>query len=166
MAVSVEPVTGETWRDVASLRVTESQRAFVAEPAYYLSLCCYGDLWHPLAVRASITRTDRARTDRTHTDRARAESTVVGFLMWAIDPEDRSCWLGGILIDRDHQGRGYGRAAVEASMRSLRDEQEVTGFALSYEPDNVVARGLYRSLGFEETGEREDDEIVARLRLA
>ena len=151
MAVSVEPVTGETWRDVASLRVTESQRAFVAEPAYYLCLCCYGDLWHPLAVRA---------------DNARAESTIVGFLMWAIDPEDRSCWLGGILIDRDHQRRGYGRAAVEAAMRRLRDEQEVTGFALSYEPDNVVARGLYRSLGFEETGEREDDEIVARLRLA
>lgn len=146
MAVSVEPVTGETWREVASLRVTESQRAFVAEPTYYLCLCCYGDLWHPFAVRA--------------------QSTIVGFLMWAIDPDDGSCWLGGILIDRDHQGRGYGRSAVEAAMRRLRDEQEVTGFALSYEPDNVVARGLYRSLGFEETGEREDDEIVARLRLA
>ncbi len=161
MAVSVEPVTGETWRDVASLRVTESQRAFVAESAYYLCLCCYGDLWHPLAVRANTVQAQGARADN-----ARAESTVVGFLMWAIDPEDRSCWLGGILIDRDHQRRGYGRAAVEAAMRRLRDEQEVTGFALSYEPDNVVARGLYRSLGFEETGEREDDEIVARLRLA
>ncbi|MFW6292227.1 MAG: hypothetical protein ACOC7V_07835 [Spirochaetota bacterium] len=61
IAVSVEPVNSETRREVAALRVTESQRAFVAEPAYYLRLCYYGDLWHPLAVRADIARTDSAR---------------------------------------------------------------------------------------------------------
>ncbi|MFW5743687.1 MAG: hypothetical protein ACOC2D_10470 [Spirochaetota bacterium] len=61
IAVSVEPVDTDTWREVAALRVTESQRAFVAEPAYYLCLCCYGDLWHPLAVSADIARTDSAR---------------------------------------------------------------------------------------------------------
>jgi len=33
---------------------------------------------------------------------------------------------------------------------------------LSYEPENVVARRLYTSLGFVETGERVDDELVAR----
>jgi diamine N-acetyltransferase len=34
--------------------------------------------------------------------------------------------------------------------------------ALSYEPENTVARQLYASLGFVETDERVDDEIVAR----
>ena len=36
--------------------------------------------------------------------------------------------------------------------------------ALSYSPGNAVARALYLSLGFEETGEMEDDEVVARRR--
>ena len=34
--------------------------------------------------------------------------------------------------------------------------------ALSYEPENTVARRLYASLGFVETGERVEDELVAR----
>jgi diamine N-acetyltransferase len=35
--------------------------------------------------------------------------------------------------------------------------------ALSYAADNRIARDLYRELGFVETGEMADDEIVARL---
>lgn len=144
MSITVEPVGPENWRDVTALSVSEEQSRFVAEPAYYLCLCCYGDLWHPLAVRA--------------------DDTTVGFLMWAIDPDDGSCWLGGILIDHAHQRRGYGRAAVTAAMQLLHDEHGVVEFALSYEPDNAPARRLYGSLGFAETDEREGDEIVARAR--
>lgn len=144
MSITVEPVGPENWRDVTALSVSEEQSRFVAEPAYYLCLCCYGDLWHPLAVRA--------------------DDTTVGFLMWAIDPDDGSCWLGGILIDHAHQRRGYGRDAVTAAMQLLHDEHGVVEFALSYEPDNAPARRLYGSLGFAETDEREGDEIVARAR--
>jgi len=48
--VSLRPVTGDNWRDVAKLEVSETQREFVAEPCYYLALCCYGDDWRPLAI--------------------------------------------------------------------------------------------------------------------
>jgi len=37
--------------------------------------------------------------------------------------------------------------------------------SLSCEPENEVARGLYRSLGFMENGEMDGDEIVAVLKL-
>ena len=37
---------------------------------------------------------------------------------------------------------------------------------LSYDADNLVARSLYASLGFRETGEREGEEIVVSLDLA
>jgi len=37
--------------------------------------------------------------------------------------------------------------------------------ALSYDPRNTVARSLYASMGFIETGELDDDETVARKRL-
>jgi diamine N-acetyltransferase len=144
-SVTLHPVTEENWREVARLRVTEAQREFVAEPTYYLCLCCYGDLWNPLAVYLG--------------------EEVVGFMMWAIDPADGSCWLGGILIDEGRQGRGYGRAAVRAALAKLARENGCRDFALSYHPTNAVARHLYASLGFEETGEREGDEVVARLSL-
>ena len=36
---------------------------------------------------------------------------------------------------------------------------------ISYEPENEIARKLYASLGFEETGEMDGDEIVAVLKL-
>ena len=38
-------------------------------------------------------------------------------------------------------------------------------FALSYQPANTAARQLYQKLGFIETAEWEDDEVVARLSL-
>ncbi|MBU1746447.1 MAG: N-acetyltransferase [Chloroflexi bacterium] len=48
--VILRPVNGGNWRDITKLKVTEAQREFVAEPCYYLALCCYGDDWRPLAI--------------------------------------------------------------------------------------------------------------------
>ena len=141
--VTLLPVDAANWRDVARLTVTTEQERFVATPTYYLALCAYGDVWHPLA--------------------AYAEDRVVGLLMWGIDDADDSCWLGGILVDRSHQGRGFGRAIVREALDLLRVQTGRTEFALSYQPENLVARRLYAALGFVETGEEDDGEVVARL---
>ena len=141
--ITVQPVNTDNWRNVCALQVTGDQRAFVAEPSYYLALCCY-DTWNPLAIYL--------------------DNTVVGFMMWGID-DDGSCWLGGILIDQKHQNKGYGRKAVREVVTVLSKQNGATGFALSYQPANATARHLYGSMGFVETGEQEDDEAVARLTL-
>jgi diamine N-acetyltransferase len=142
-AVSLVPVDAATWRAVAGLRVSPEQGRFVAAPTHYLALCAYEDVWHPLAVTTG-------------------DGTVVGFLMWGIDDEDGSCWLGGILVDVAHQGRGYGRAAVREALAVLGARTAAPSFALSYDPANGAARDLYTSLGFVETGEVDGDEVVAR----
>ena len=36
---------------------------------------------------------------------------------------------------------------------------------LSYEPENEIARQLYRSFGFVETGDMDGEELIAVLRL-
>lgn len=141
--IVIENVNKENWRDICRLKVKEDQSDFVAEPAYYLCLCSYGELWHPLAISL--------------------DGKVIGFIMWAIDDEDRSCWLGGIIIDRDYQNRGFGKRAIELTIEKLKEEQKPESFALSYSPENPRKK-LYASLGFRETGEMEDDEIVARLK--
>jgi len=140
--ITLRPVSRDNWREVAKLKVTESQREFVADPCYYMALCCYGELWRPLAIYL--------------------EEQVIGFMMWAVDPADGSCWLGGILIDQGHQRRGYGRQAIQAAIAMLAEKHDHRHFALSYSPDNP-AKQLYHALGFIETDEWEDNEVVARL---
>jgi diamine N-acetyltransferase len=89
---------------------------------------------------------------------------VIGFMMWAVDTDDGSCWLGGILIDKKHQRKGYGRQAIQAAISMLGEKHGYQDFALSYSPNNP-AKHLYHKLGFKETDEWEDDEVVARLSL-
>jgi diamine N-acetyltransferase len=143
VGIDVRPVDGGNFREALDLEVTGEQSRWVAPTARYLALCAYGGLWHPLALYA--------------------DDAMVGFAMWARDPADGSHWIGGFLIDRRRQRRGHGRAAMLAIIDYLGREQRATAFALSYLPDNDVASRLYASLGFVETGEREDEEIVARL---
>jgi len=140
----LRPVNQDNWREVAKLTVDELQRAFVAEPTYYLALCCYGELWKPLAIYL--------------------DKQVIGFLMWAEDSEDGSCWLGGIMIDQNYQRKGYGRGAIQAAIAMLSEKHGYQQFALSYAPENT-AKHLYHRLGFVETNEWEDDEVVARLSI-
>lgn len=144
--VTLRPVNQSNWRAIANLKVFEAQREFVAEPSYYLALCCYGNDWQPLAIYLA--------------------EQVIGFMMWTTDPADGSCWLGGILVDQGMQRHGYGAQAVRAAIAMLRGEHGYRDFALSYQPANLVARKLYQKLGFVETHEWEGDEVVARLSLA
>ncbi len=84
--------------------------------------------------------------------------------MEAVDPADNSYWIGGLVIDAAAQGRGFGRATVEAMIARAHASSR-SSVALSYHPANGVARRLYASLGFVETGEAEGDEVVGRLLL-
>ena len=73
--------------------------------------------------------------------------------------------LWRFMIDRNFQGRGYGKAALEAALRYLAGLPcgPAEYIWLSYEPENQRARAMYRSMGFVENGQRCDDEIVAVL---
>ncbi|MFF5082580.1 GNAT family N-acetyltransferase [Actinoplanes sp. NPDC000266] len=141
LEVELTPVTAGNWRDCATLTVHPDQQRFVNAVTYYLCLCNYGNLWNPLA----ITR----------------DGEVVGFAMWAKD-DDGSAWIGGLVIGSQHQRQGIGHAAVRKLREQLIAEPGTPNVALSYEADNTAARHLYRTLGFHETGETEDTELVAR----
>ena len=141
----LEDVDADNWRACTALEVEEPQQRFVASVAYYLALCAYGNSpWRPLAVRAG--------------------HEVVGFVMWGIDPADESFWIGGLIIDRRHQRRGYGRAVV-AQLLERAASYGHREAALSYHTGNTLAQSLYASMGFVETAELVDDETVARKRL-
>lgn len=72
--------------------------------------------------------------------------------------------LDQFFIDQRFQGRGYGRKAMELLLQSLR-ERRLKRVVLCYREADQAAARLYRSLGFTETGERDDDEILMELIL-
>jgi diamine N-acetyltransferase len=141
--VNLLEVDEENWRDVANIKVKPGQEEFVAATTYYMCLAHYGDDWHPLAIEA--------------------DGEIVGHVMWGVDKEEDSIWLGGLVIDAAKQGLGIGRAAVQAFLDRFGPEPGAH-IALSYAPENAVARQLYQKLGFVETGEMAEDEVVARYR--
>ena len=105
------------------------------------------------------------------------DGTPVGFLMIGYNEaaieknapaslrDNYSLWR--LMIDKNHQGKGFGREAVRLALEFIRTwpHGKAELCALSYEPENVVARELYRSFGFVENGEMDGDEIVAVLKL-
>jgi ribosomal-protein-alanine N-acetyltransferase len=144
-AVTLREVTADDRRALLGLRVARDQRTFVGEVAVYLTNCLLEMKWQPIAVHA--------------------EGDIVGFVMWARSADDGSYWIGGFQIDRRHQRRGYGRSALTALVEALRAKPECREIVLTYLPVNDVARRLYASLGFRESGEMIDGEVVARLGL-
>ena len=143
--MTLENVGADNWRACMALEVVQSQQRFVAPVAYYLALCAYGESpWQPPAVRVG--------------------EDVVGFVMWGIDPEDESFWIGGLIVDRRRQRHGYGRAVVAQLLERAASDGHREA-ALSYDPENTLAQSLYASMGFVETGELVDNETVARRQL-
>lgn len=140
--VHLEPVTAQTRAAIAALTVDAAQAHFVAGNA------------------ASLAEAD---TDPGASPRAIMDGdTLVGFLMY--DASDRSdVRLYRFMIDRSQQGRGYGRAGLQAFLDEIAALGGVSRISICYEPENVAARNLYAKAGFVEEGLDEDDEMIAAL---
>ena len=63
--------------------------------------------------------------------------------------------LLNLCVRRDVQGRGYGRALAMHVMKRVR-ERGASAMFLEVRPSNLVAAGLYESLGFREIGIRKN----------
>ncbi|MEW2373351.1 GNAT family N-acetyltransferase [Streptomyces sp. NPDC006656] len=97
---------------------------------------------------------------------------VVGFVMafldivWdpAKDPEHRRSGLWRLNIAAGHQGRGYGRFAVEAVTEEIR-RRGGTQVYVSWRAAENSPEPFYLGLGFRRTGELSGDEPVGVLDL-
>jgi diamine N-acetyltransferase len=92
---------------------------------------------------------------------------AVGFLMLEIDPNEESgrpFWLWRLMLAAEHQHRGYGRRALELACEEVK-ARGGTEIYTSWVEGKGSPEPFYLAFGFEPTGEYEDDERVARLRL-
>jgi len=145
MALSIRPVTSENWDAVARVEVREDQGKYVASNGYSLAQAAYEPGLTPVAIYA--------------------DETLVGFAMYTHEPWQGEFGIVRMMIDRGHQGKGYGRQAVLALNDILRRLPGCESIILSVIKENAAGWHLYQSLGFVlyEEGEH---EYWARLTLA
>jgi diamine N-acetyltransferase len=101
-----------------------------------------------------------------------ANDIMVGFIMLSYNEADSSndentYWVWRFMIDKRYQGKGYGKETMEKAIELIRTSPygKVSTVFLSYEPENEVAKTLYASFGFVETGKIEYDQLIAKLIL-
>jgi diamine N-acetyltransferase len=147
MNVTLRPITRDNLWAVVDLKLHPGQEAFVADNIDSIANASVEPTFVPLAIYAG--------------------EGLVGFAMYGEHPPDSGTWwVIRLMIDRDHQGRGFGRAAMEALIAMMAERVGCDEIVTSFNPANAVALGLYTSLGFQPTGEIEDDEPLLLLRLA
>ena len=92
-----------------------------------------------------------------------ADETLVGFCMFAYDPENEDpaerYWLWRFMIDQKYQDRGYGQAALGEIMQYFKNNG-ADRLYLSTEPENERGLHVYHKAGFRETGVIDSEEAV------
>jgi diamine N-acetyltransferase len=94
-----------------------------------------------------------------------AGNNLVGFLMYDATSDAPAAQLYRFMIDCAFQGRGYGKAAVQAVIAEIRALDNIQHITICYEPENIAAKQLYLRSGFIEQGLDEDGEMIAILEL-
>jgi diamine N-acetyltransferase len=144
--IELREITMENFRECIDLSVAEHQGGLVASNMYSLAEAKADGVSNPLAVYA--------------------DGRMVGFTMYCFDPKSGIGYIDRLMVAADHQGRGYGRAAMTEVIERLRGTAGCRCIRTSFEPTNAVAEALYESLGFRRTGEIHDGEVVAVLEVA
>ena len=77
------------------------------------------------------------------------------------DESVRTAGIWRLMIDVEKQHHDYGKMAMVCALDLIKQSQ-----LFDFVPANTVARNLYYSLGFNENGEMDNDEIVMMLPLS
>jgi len=140
--IELTPITRKNWQEAARLEVAPDQQDFIE-----------ANVWSIAESRFYEQLTAMAVYDG---------RTMVGFLMWGFSPEDGRPWLYRFMIDRRHQGRGHGAAALQVLIKRLRQDG-LPELNVGYHRDNVVAERLYLRAGFHKCGLAPWGEMTARI---
>lgn len=140
--ITFRPVTRDNLRDLVRLKVAEGQEDYVATNLVSIAQAYVEPTWTPMGIYDG--------------------ETVVGFAMEGFDADTNQWWIVRFMIGADHQGKGYGTAALSALVASLAKRHGCREVYLSYVPGNDIAERMYAKAGFVPTGEIEEGEIVAR----
>ena len=139
--INLRKITEENFIDAFNLKLGEGQEKYVSHPVRSLAQAyVYRDQCQPFGIYNG--------------------DEMVGYVMVIYDYDIPEYDIWHMMIDEKHQGKGYGKAALEQVLAYIKtkpfgDSNRVT---LTCNMDNTKALALYQNMGFLETGVVDDEE--------
>lgn len=121
--------------DCIALTIDDSQEGFVADNMQSLVEAAYEDGLYTLGIYH--------------------EETMVGFVLYDYDTTFPGWFMSRFMIGKQFQGKGYGKRAVLAFLNYFQKKHNADKLYISVSLENIVARKMYTSIGFEEIKEIE-----------
>lgn len=131
--ITIKPVTKENWEEALAISVKGSQKEFVPSVAESLAFA-YIKPWDEELDPFALYSGDE----------------MIGFFYVSYTPGSKgNYWIGGFQIDKQHQGKGYGRKALESIIAFIKESHpNCEVISLTIEEANKHARQLYEKVGF------------------
>jgi len=147
MTITLRAVTKDNFEAVIELPLLPHQEDYLASNAYSIAEASFYPHYRTRAIYK--------------------DEQLIGFMMYVSLAESDPCQYAiyRFMVDHRHQGKGYGRRALELAIAEIRANDGVTSIWICYWPNNDDARRFYASLGFVETKLDENGEMYAELRL-
>ena len=146
--IEFKEITPDNWRIINSLSIKEEQKNFAASNVTILA-------------RAFVYRKENAKVFAVyHSDKP------IGLIMqrdW-IDGEKIVCIMDQFMIDKNSQGRGFGKAALQKWLSMIEAEKKYSCVQLCYVEGDIAAKRLYENFGFYEI-DKDEDEIIMQKDL-
>ena len=96
-----------------------------------------------------------------------AENKMVGYVMVIYDYDEDVYNIWHMMIDKDFQGNGYGKNALQKVFRYISSKPfgPSKTVLITCNPENKIAYRLYRQIVFIETGKSDEDEVELGITL-
>ncbi|WP_081289134.1 GNAT family N-acetyltransferase [Staphylococcus equorum] len=131
MSIYIESIDAFNINEVKNLKIAKKQVNFIETITDCLKEAKKSSQWHPVAIYK--------------------DDYVVGFAMYGCFGENKETWIDRILIDEQHQRKGFGREAMKLLINLVLNKYNINIIYLSIVKENDIARILYEELGFHYT---------------
>jgi len=139
--VEIVELNEENWYDCCDLEVSKEHQEYIEPNAISIAQSKFELTLRPYAIYA--------------------EEKVVGFLMYnSVQEELDGYWIYRIMVDKQFQGKGIGKAATKLMMAEMAKSLNAKKIVVGYHPENLGAHNLYSSLGFIDNGDRFGKEMA------
>lgn len=141
--VLLKEITRENFWDCIELSVAENQVEYVTSNAVSIAQSKVQPECIPLAVYD--------------------DDLMVGFVMYCNDEDDGEYWIYRMMIDKQYQSKEYGKKALKMLLEIIEQDKSHNKIFLGVHKESINAVKLYKSFGFDFTGQIFGKEHIMKL---
>jgi len=143
--VILKEIDISNWKECANLTLNDEQLDFLPSNLYSIA---ESQFYPETIINAIYNQHDQ----------------MIGFIMYGIETITKKWRVFRLMIDRNHQGKGYGKAVMLHVLDNISKNGKSKEIVVAYQSNNSVAKKLYTDLGFIEL-KIENKTAIAELML-